>query len=78
MERHRDTRSSDMATDRCMALDMNGARCRRSAIVWDSYHGDGEIYDSNRGDPGWVRVKLCRQHGRLALERRKRKVTHGD
>ena len=50
--------------DRCQALDMNGKRCRCSAVGSYQYHGDNELYGfcSNSKAPSWVQVRLCSTH----------------
>lgn len=46
----------------CVALDQNGKRCRKPAIVQGHYHGDSEIYGYGDANPGWVVVWFCAKH----------------
>lgn len=51
------------AKETCIALDMNGKRCRRGASRVEQYHGDGEIYGPwSNPWPQWVRAALCDSH----------------
>lgn len=48
---------------RCVALDMDGRRCRSKAVVMTRYHGDPESHSSL--DPeavGWVAAPFCDKH----------------
>lgn len=49
---------------KCVALDMNGKRCRRDAVEMIRYHGDPELYGSylGRNEPGWLLAALCDKH----------------
>lgn len=62
-----------LMTDRCAAMESNGKRCRRPGAYWASYHGDGEIYDYHGPEPVWVRVRLCKFHGKSPSQLRAEK-----
>jgi hypothetical protein len=48
----------------CVALDIQGNRCRRNDTKQVEYHGQPELYDSDGPLPTWVRVPLCGKHRR--------------
>lgn len=59
---------------RCDALLMSGERCRRRAVIADSYHGDDGLYSHFDNDaPTWVRVELCAAHGARSIQQRREK-----
>lgn len=47
---------------RCDALDQNGRRCRRIAVIEECYHGDAELYSFSGPPPTWVLVRFCSAH----------------
>jgi hypothetical protein len=46
----------------CSALDGEGRRCRKKAVVGENYHGNNELYGYFSGRPEWVRVWFCEYH----------------
>lgn len=50
--------------NRCVALDINGKQCRRTAIGLYSYHGESELYGGwdEVGEPSWVVAAFCEKH----------------
>lgn len=45
---------------RCVALDMEGIRCRNKAVGLFAYHGNSEIYPDSV--PTLVAADLCKSH----------------
>jgi hypothetical protein len=49
--------------ERCVALDSQGNRCKKIAIIEDYYHGDTEnIYTDYNEQVQWVRIAFCERH----------------
>lgn len=59
--------AAERRANRCCALDLDGNRCRRPAVVSREYHGDSEIREVQWH---YVQVQLCAMHD---LKPKKRK-----
>lgn len=47
----------------CCALDENGKRCKRKAVVEEKYHGESEIYGfHHENHVSWVLTYFCAKH----------------